>query len=156
MAGNSVAGAVGGVNAGIPSLAAAGAGMATAMQLAAQGPMSDAGLQTGYTYVQGFSDGVSREIQKSATMALGEPDNLSSRAMLNLAGTGLLRAGSGASTTKTYSGGPSVVTLPAPTPAPPQTITLQVQHLDADGMRTVAQQEIQLVLDQVTGTYQTL
>jgi hypothetical protein len=141
---------------------AAGAGSAMsemsaagqAMSAALQGPMSDYGLQVGYTYAQAFADGSSREIKKANTSTLGLPSNLSPAAMANLVPTGLLRAGSGASTWKTNSGGPSVVTLPAP--APPQTITIQVQQMEGDRMVGVADQQIELAFNQLTGTYQTL
>ena len=153
MAGNSVAGAVGGMNAGGPVMAMAGAGMASAAQAGAIGPLTDYGLKAGNTYVQAFSDGVSREITKGNFANLGEPANLGAGAMSKLAGTGLLRAGSGAATYKTPSGASGVVTLP---PAITLNLVGAPIHLDGERIATIADQRIELAFDQATNTYQTL
>jgi hypothetical protein len=158
MGGNSVAGVPIGFAAGVPAAVSAMSSSASAMSGALQGPLADYGLQAGYTYVQAFADGSSRQIKKADYQALGEPSNLSPAAMSKLAATGLLRAGSGAFTTKTPSGAPGAVMLaPAATSsAPPQTITIQVQHMEGDRMSDIADQRIELAFDAATNTYQTL
>lgn len=145
-------GFAGGAPAATSVMSAAAAGMSAALQ----GPLSDYGLQAGYTYVQAFADGSSRELKKTDTQALREPDNLSPKAMSNLAAGGFLRAGSGASTWKTNSGGSSVVTLGGG----PQTITVMVPGQDVvigdQVIASIADRQIELMLNAATGTYDTL
>lgn len=155
MGGNSIAGVPIGFAAGVPGAVSAMSASATAMSMALQGPLNDYGLKAGDTYAQSFIDGSSRELKKANYQSLGLPTNISPEAMEFLAATNLLQAGSGASTLKTSSGGPATVVIP-PATAPPQTITLQVQHLDADGMTAIADSRIELAFDQATNTYQTL
>jgi hypothetical protein len=150
MAGNSVAGAVGGMSAGIPALAAAGAGAAAAMQAATAGPMADAGLMVGYTWAQNVETGVSTQIKKADYQSLGIPAGLGQAGLLGLAKTGLLSAGSGAQSYKTPGNAPGVVSLPAPQPV---TIVMQPQHVVIDGqvIATITQQQFSGFLDQMTG-----
>jgi hypothetical protein len=113
-------------------------------------------LQAGYTYVQAFADGSSRELKKANTEALGMPSNLSPGAMSNLAAGGFLRAGSGASGWKTNSGGNGVVVLGGA----PASLTIMVPGQDVvigdATIATIADRQIELAFNAATGTYDTL
>jgi len=132
MAGNSVAGAVGAMNAGGPALAAAGASMAGSMQAAAIGPMSDAGLMVGYAYATNVTTGVATQIKKADYQSQGLPSGIGQAGMMGLAKTRLLNAGSGAQSYKTPGNAPGLVVLPAATPPPPQVITIN-HNFDISG-----------------------
>lgn len=134
MAGNSVAGAVGGMAAGIPALAAAGAGAAGAMQAAAVGPMSDSGLQIGNTWSKSVLSGAQTSL-KTANFQGGTPDVDNEQIRTVLAGTGSLGGYGGASVYKSpsvsFDGGGAVAALTAAI----QQVTSQPTHihLDLDG-----------------------
>lgn len=157
MGANSVAGVPIGFAAGVPGAVSTMSASATAMSMALAGPLSDYGLQAGQTYAQSFIDGSSRQIKTAGYSALGLPTNISPEAQEFLAATGLERAGSGASTTKTASGGVGTVVLP---PATPTKIVLQFpeQHIQIGDqvVATIAQREIEAAFDQATNTYKTL
>jgi hypothetical protein len=137
MAGNSAAGAVGGMNAGAPAMAAAGAAAAGTMADVVGGYLSDRGLMAGYTYGTNLTTGVASEIKKADYQTLGLPQ-LNQTAMAGLAKTRLLSAGSGAQSYKTPGNAPGLVTLPAAG----GTQTLKIDHtIDISG------QVVQLVTD---------
>jgi len=102
MAGNSVAGAVGGMNAGGPALAGAAASMAGSMQAAAVGPMSDSSLQLGYTWSRNVITGAQSGL-KTANFQGGTPDVDNEQVRTALAGIGALGGYGGASVYKTPS-----------------------------------------------------
>jgi hypothetical protein len=146
-----------GFAAGVPGAVSTMSAAAAAMSMALQGPLSDYGLQAGYTFAQSMADGSSREIKSANFSALGEPTNISPEAMEFLAATGLLRAGSGASTTKTASGGVGTVVLP---PAMPSSLTVTVKGQDIkvgdQVIATIADRQIEIALNDITGTSGTL
>jgi len=156
--GNSVAGAVGGVNAGIPSLAAAGSGMAGAMQNAAVGPMSDSGLQIGYTWSRSVLTGAQSQL-KTADFQAGTPNVDNEQIATALAGTNSLGGYGGASVYKNkslnFDGSGAVAALTAAL----QGVTTQPQviqiSLDSQPFRDLVteggNQLFELLLNALTG-----
>jgi len=140
-----VAGLALGLTGGASVAASAGAGVASAVQSATAGPMSDAGLMVGYAWAQNVETGISTQIKKSDYQSLGEPSGLGQAGMLGLAKTGLLKAGSGAQSYKTPGNAPGVVTLAPASGGSGGTQTVVVNHnFDLGGQVVQAVTEITL------------
>lgn len=148
IAGNSVAGAVGGLNAGVPALAAAGAEMAGSVQAAGNDRM----LMVGYAWGENIATGVQTVMKKADYQSLGLPSGIGQAGMVGLAKTGLLSAGSGAQSYKTPGNTPGFVVLPAASQSTPQVVEVHAHfHLD-DQITTISQQAMVDVLSQATGS----
>lgn len=121
-------------------------GMSDAMQ-AAGGWLSDKGLMVGYAWAQNVITGANQVIKTADYQALGLP-KLNQMALLSLASTNLLKAGSGAESYKMLGNSPGVVTLGSGVAAQPQEITVNAHfHLD-DQITTISQKAMVNVLSQ--------
>lgn len=92
----------------------------------------DRGLQVGYTWSRNVLTGADQVLKKADYQAAGLPRLDSAAAMTALAGTGLLKAGSGASIVKTVGNTPSVVTLGGPSSGGQRSFTIR-HELDING-----------------------
>lgn len=99
---------------------------------AMQGVASDRGLQVGLTWGENVLTGADQVLKKADYQATGLPRLDSAAAMTALAGTGLLKAGSGASIVKTVGNTPSIVTLGGAGSGGEQSFTIRHQ-LDING-----------------------
>ncbi len=93
------------------------------------GVASNLGLKVGFVYGQSMVDGTVRVLQKSKLQAEGLPKGISPEAMRNLAGTGLVNAGSGAQTWRNDPGAPTTVTFGAGSQPVQVTVNLDGQQL---------------------------